>query len=115
MLIAFFFSRRFRMKESNLLVTNSLLEVGIETARCNLVVAFDAPGDFRTFAYQKVKARSKYASILFMEEEGGGATGEGGSQLAQKLAEFCATERRLLTRCSYRDPPAEEALEADKV
>ena len=46
--------RRFRMRECNLLVTNSLLEMGVDNVRCNLVVAFDQPSSFRSYVQYKV-------------------------------------------------------------
>ncbi len=103
------------MKESNLLISNSLLEVGIETVRCNLVLAFDTPEDFMSFAYQKVKARNKNASIVFMEQEASEGGNIRGGELKAKLASFCSVEKTLLDRCSYKDPSPEEVLEADQV
>ena len=47
--------RRFRMRECNLLVTNSLLEIGVDNVRCNLVVAFDQPPCFKSYVQYKVR------------------------------------------------------------
>ncbi len=97
------------MKESNLLVSNSVLEIGVETVRSNLVIAFDPPADFRSFAYQKVKARGRNASIIFMDNAGEE------SNLPARLATYCGIEKKLLEHCSYTDPPYEEGLEADRL
>ena len=50
--------RRFRMRECNLLVTNSLLEIGVDNVRCNLVVSFDPPKCFKSYVQYKVSLLS---------------------------------------------------------
>jgi len=86
--------RRFRTKEANLLVTSSNLEIGLESARCNLVVALDAPEDFASFAYQRVKARAKGANILYF------SCASEVEQLKDKLRTFLNVERYIISGCA---------------
>ena len=47
--------RRFRMKECNLLVSSSQLNVGVDNVRANLVIAFDAPTTFKQYTSYKAQ------------------------------------------------------------
>ncbi len=77
--------------------------------RCNLVVAFDPPKDFHSYAQYKVKAKSQKASffLIFSEEE---TTAE----LVNQLALYQVTEERLKTRCTVKGPVLDEVTLADK-
>ena len=46
--------RKFRMQERNLLITTNVLEEGVDIPKCNLVVRFDPPRDYRSYALSKV-------------------------------------------------------------
>lgn len=46
--------RKFRMQELNLLVSTSLLEEGVDVPKCNLVIRFDVPKDYRSYSQSKV-------------------------------------------------------------
>jgi hypothetical protein len=77
--------------------------------RCNLVVAFDPPKDFHSYAQYKVKAKSQKASffLIFSEEE---TT----PKLVSQLALYQVTEERLKTRCTVKGPVLDEVQQADK-
>ena len=99
--------RRFRMRECNILVSNSNLEVGIDVVRCNLIIAFDLPESFGTYASYKVKAKAakSYFLSLCNEDELEG--------WKVKLNYFRDIESKLIQKCTYRDSSLDEKKTAD--
>lgn len=86
--------RRFRMKECNVLISSSLLEIGVDGVRCNLVLAFDPPRSFSQYANYKVKAKAAKAHfVIFCSESER-------PPLMTSLSLFCATEAKLISFCS---------------
>lgn len=58
---------RFRQNETNLIVTTSVLEEGVDLQMCNLVICFDAPNSYRSYVQSKGRARmanSTYAVLV---------------------------------------------------
>ena len=86
--------RRFRMRECNILVSSSLLEVGVDGVRCNLVVAFDPPSSFGQFANYKVKAKAFKAFFLIFCPVGQR------TDLFRTLDQFCSSEALLKSYCT---------------
>uniref|UniRef100_A0A182VRB7 ribonuclease III n=1 Tax=Anopheles minimus TaxID=112268 RepID=A0A182VRB7_9DIPT len=59
--------KRFRMHECNLLIGTSVLEEGIELPKCNLVIRWNSPSNYRSYAQCKGRAKSPGAyHILFV-------------------------------------------------
>jgi endoribonuclease Dicer len=50
--------RKFRLQELNLLISTNLLEDGIDVPRCNMIVKFDPPKDYRSYSRSKVRILS---------------------------------------------------------
>ena len=72
-------------------------------SRCNLVVAFDPPNDFHSYAQYKVKAKSQKSSyfLIFSDEEET-------KEIVEKLAIYETVEERLKARCTIRGPRNED-------
>ena len=87
--------RKFRMKESNLLISNSLLEVGVDSVRCNLVVAMDPPANFNSYAHYKVKAKAQKSHFVVFGEEREIAP------LRKTMKWYRETEEKLKSSCTF--------------
>lgn len=100
--------RRFRMKESNLLISNSLLEAGVDSVRCNLVLAYDPPDSFKAYIQHKVKAKaaSSWYVILQDEEFGQASLGKSTELLLDNIALYKAAEGYLKRACTFQGPPS---------
>ncbi|KAJ8308770.1 hypothetical protein KUTeg_013644 [Tegillarca granosa] len=61
--------RKFRLQEINLLISTNVLEDGIDLPKCNLVVKFDSPKDYRSYCQSKGRARARDAEYVLMVEE----------------------------------------------
>ena len=94
--------RRFRMRECNLLVTNSLLEIGVDNVRCNLVVAFDQPSNFKSYVQYKVKAKAQSSWFLLMCDDDAEAL----NSLINDLAFYKVIEDKLKKECNFQGPVA---------
>ena len=46
--------RKFRMQDLNLLISTNVLEEGVDIPKCNFVVRFDPPRDYRSYTLSKV-------------------------------------------------------------
>lgn len=58
---------KFKKKETNLIVSSSVLEEGIDLQMCNLVVVYDKPDTYRSYVQAKGRARvnnSNYGNII---------------------------------------------------
>nr|KAG5691629.1 hypothetical protein BaRGS_023800 [Batillaria attramentaria] len=61
--------RKFRMQERNLLISTSVLEEGVDIPKCNLVVRFDPPRDYRSYTLSKGRARARDAEYVILVDE----------------------------------------------
>lgn len=61
--------RKFRLQELNLLISTNLLEDGIDVPRCNMIVKFDPPKDYRSYSRSKGLARAKDAEYLILIDD----------------------------------------------
>ncbi len=58
--------RRFRMHESNVLVSTAILEEGVDIPRVNLVVRFDVPSNFPSYVHSLGRCRSTDANYVHL-------------------------------------------------
>ncbi|GFO41768.1 endoribonuclease dicer [Plakobranchus ocellatus] len=61
--------RKFRTQEVNLVIATPELEEGIDIPKCNLVVRFDPPKDYRSYTLSKGRARARDASYIILLDE----------------------------------------------
>ncbi|XP_052107136.1 endoribonuclease Dicer-like isoform X2 [Mytilus californianus] len=61
--------RKFRLQELNLLIATSFLEDGIDVPRCNMIMKFDPPKDYRSYSRSKGLARAKDAEYLILIDD----------------------------------------------
>nr|WDW26279.1 dicer-1 [Amrasca biguttula biguttula] len=100
--------KRFRIRECNVLISTSILEEGIDLPKCNLVVRYDVPTHYRSYAQSKGRARTQDSHFLTIVEQ------TNTDHLLSDLAQFIEIDRMLLSRCSNREPTEEEEAQADK-
>ncbi|KAL1448728.1 hypothetical protein MTO96_028164 [Rhipicephalus appendiculatus] len=98
--------QKFRSRECNLLVATSVVQEGIEVPRCNLVVRFDPPENFRAYIQSKGKAKaagSRYFVLVPHDES---------SRFLGDLHDYRTTEQILLERSHVEDTTIDEAVDA---
>lgn len=81
------------MHECNLLIGTAILEHGIDLPRCNLVVHWDIPSSFGSFAHSKGRARASSAVHAFL------VTKSATNVAISRLAEYCEVEKVILLFC----------------
>ncbi|CAG2059162.1 unnamed protein product, partial [Timema podura] len=100
--------KRFNSNDTNLLVSTSVLEEGIDISQCNLVVKFDEPKEYRSYIQSKGRARSGNSIYAVMVNSTQYST------FRVKFATYQKTEktlhRLLVGRTEERTEPAEEDI-----
>uniref|UniRef100_A0A915IC16 Dicer-1 n=1 Tax=Romanomermis culicivorax TaxID=13658 RepID=A0A915IC16_ROMCU len=95
--------KKFRLGIINLICTTSVLEEGIDVKQCNLVVRYDAPGNFRSFVQSRGRARKKNSKYYILCEN------KDKTLIICQLQQFNQIEKILLEHCSSDEDP--ESLE----
>lgn len=69
-LVDFFFQvlRKFRAHETNLLIATSIVEEGVDIPKCNLVVRFDLPTEYRSYVQSKGRARAPISNYIMLAD-----------------------------------------------
>lgn len=99
---------KFKNKETNCIVSSSVLEEGIDLQNCNLVIMFDKPATYRSYVQTRGRARVQNSCYAVLVEE----------ESAEKFREYVEVWRsvdkelktQLLMKTLDREPPTEENI-----
>uniref|UniRef100_A0A3Q3MJ08 ribonuclease III n=1 Tax=Mastacembelus armatus TaxID=205130 RepID=A0A3Q3MJ08_9TELE len=97
--------RKFRAHETNLLIATSIVEEGVDIPKCNLVVRFDLPTEYRSYVQSKGRARAPVSNYIML------ADSEGTKAFEEDLTTYKAIEKILRNKCSKSVEVSEFELE----
>ncbi|XP_063296113.1 endoribonuclease Dicer [Pelobates fuscus] len=86
--------RKFRAHETNLLIATSIVEEGVDIPKCNLVVRFDLPSEYRSYVQSKGRARAPISNYIMLADNDKINTFE------EDLKTYKAIEKILRNKCS---------------
>ncbi|XP_037096546.1 endoribonuclease Dicer isoform X1 [Syngnathus acus] len=86
--------RKFRAHETNLLIATSIVEEGVDIPKCNLVVRFDLPTEYRSYVQSKGRARAPVSNYVML------ADSDKTTCFENDLGTYKAIEKILRNKCS---------------
>ncbi|XP_053553479.1 endoribonuclease Dicer isoform X2 [Bombina bombina] len=86
--------RKFRAHETNLLIATSIVEEGVDIPKCNLVVRFDLPSEYRSYVQSKGRARAPISNYIMLSDS------ERIKDFEEDLKTYKAIEKILRNKCS---------------
>ncbi|XP_036608144.1 endoribonuclease Dicer [Trichosurus vulpecula] len=86
--------RKFRAHETNLLIATSIVEEGVDIPKCNLVVRFDLPMEYRSYVQSKGRARAPISNYIML------ADSDKIKSFEEDLKTYKAIEKILRNKCS---------------
>ncbi|KAE8586339.1 hypothetical protein XENTR_v10021638 [Xenopus tropicalis] len=86
--------RKFRAHETNLLIATSIVEEGVDIPKCNLVVRFDLPSEYRSYVQSKGRARAPISNYIML------ADSDKIKAFEEDLKTYKAIEKILRNKCS---------------
>ncbi|KAG8191987.1 hypothetical protein JTE90_002257 [Oedothorax gibbosus] len=96
--------QKFRTKAFNLVVATSVVEEGMDMPKCNLVIRFDPPENFRAYVQSKGRARVNESSYILMVKSCE-------KQIIEDvLSDYKTVEELLLEKCHKADQNFEESV-----
>ncbi|XP_034713543.1 endoribonuclease Dicer [Etheostoma cragini] len=105
--------RKFRAHETNLLIATSIVEEGVDIPKCNLVVRFDLPTEYRSYVQSKGRARAPVSNYIML------ANSERTKTFEEDLTTYKAIEKILRNKCSksveVSEFEVEQVLDDDNV
>ncbi len=97
---------KFRSGKINILIATSVIEEGVDIPKCNLVVRFDLPQNFRAYIQSKGRARDK-PSLFYL------LVGENQQNKLAEIKSYNKLEEELISICQEdRVIPNEESIQA---
>lgn len=86
--------RKFRAHETNLLIATSIVEEGVDIPKCNLVVRFDLPTEYRSYVQSKGRARAPISNYVMLADT------DKIKSFEEDLKTYKAIEKILRNKCS---------------
>ncbi|XP_023219964.1 endoribonuclease Dicer-like [Centruroides sculpturatus] len=93
---------KFRNKEYNLLIATSVVEEGLDVPKCNLVIRFDRPEEFRSYIQSKGRARAQDSKYFIMVSQIDRV------RFIDDMFDFQTIESILQKKCYEREIPVED-------
>ncbi|CAK6431767.1 unnamed protein product [Pipistrellus nathusii] len=97
--------RKFRAHETNLLIATSIVEEGVDIPKCNLVVRFDLPTEYRSYVQSKGRARAPISNYIMLADT------DKIKGFEEDLKTYKAIEKILRNKCSKSADTGETDLE----
>nr|XP_033809161.1 endoribonuclease Dicer [Geotrypetes seraphini] len=97
--------RKFRAHETNLLIATNIVEEGVDIPKCNLVVHFDLPIEYRSYVQSKGRARAPISNYIML------ADSDKIKSFEEDLKTYKAIEKILRNKCSKSIDPSETEAE----
>lgn len=103
---------KFKNKETNLIVSSSVLEEGIDLQMCNLVVMYDKPKTYRSYVQARGRARVNNSNyVVFVEDDKQ-------QEFQKKVIVWrnvdAVLKDELLMKTLDREPPSEENIQLER-
>ncbi|CAH0384189.1 unnamed protein product [Bemisia tabaci] len=99
--------KRFRMRDCNVLIGTAVLEEGMDLPKCNLVIRFDPPDKYKSYALSRCRARAPDSSYILLVDH------QISKSFIQSVAHYTEIDNMLLNRCANFEPTDAEEKEAD--
>ncbi|XP_022360821.1 endoribonuclease Dicer [Enhydra lutris kenyoni] len=97
--------RKFRAHETNLLIATSIVEEGVDIPKCNLVVRFDLPTEYRSYVQSKGRARAPISNYIMLADT------DKIKSFEEDLKTYKAIEKILRNKCSKSVDTGETDIE----
>ncbi|XP_036887568.1 endoribonuclease Dicer isoform X2 [Sturnira hondurensis] len=97
--------RKFRAHETNLLIATSIVEEGVDIPKCNLVVRFDLPTEYRSYVQSKGRARAPISNYIMLADT------DKIKSFEEDLKTYKAIEKILRNKCSKSVDTSETDVE----
>ncbi|KAK6479012.1 endoribonuclease Dicer-like [Huso huso] len=105
--------RKFRAHETNLLIATSIVEEGVDIPKCNLVVRFDLPTEYRSYVQSKGRARAPVSNYIMLADT------ERTKTFEEDLKTYKSIEKILRNKCSkatdYSELEVEPVVDDDNI
>ncbi|KAM4690395.1 endoribonuclease Dicer [Rhinophrynus dorsalis] len=105
--------RKFRAHETNLLIATSIVEEGVDIPKCNLVVRFDLPSEYRSYVQSKGRARAPISNYIMLADT------DRIKAFEDDLKTYKAIEKILRNKCSksldYGGTESEPIVDDDEI